>query len=442
MTAAAETEVFVHIDLAGKTVPVGRLWARFKDGKESATFEYDETWLSRKDRFSLEPALVLERGKFHTQPNRPIFGAFGDSAPDRWGKTLMQIAEQRAAAQEGRTPRFLREIDYLLGVNDTARSGGIRFSEGPHPGGTFLAKSGAASIPPILKLPRLLAAARRLSVDAGTADDLRLLLAPGSSLGGARPKASVLDRDGSLAIAKFPKKDDAIDVVRWEWVALTLAKSAGIEVPAARVEMIGNSPVLLVRRFDRASGRRIPFLSAMSMLGADDLEPRTYLEIADGIRRYGAEPRNDLRSLWRRLAFNILISNTDDHLRNHGFLYAGQAGWFLSPAYDLNPTPADIKPRILSTQISEGNAVAIFDAAVEVAPHFGLSKDAATKMGREIAAVVSGWSHVALRAGIKSPGVKRMASAFDHDDARKLGASRPAAAKSGRRRKGGKPLNR
>lgn len=422
MSRSSETtEVFVYVDLEGRPVLVGRLWARFKDGRESAAFEYDDAWLSREERFPLEPALLLEIGKYHTAPGRRIFGAFGDSAPDRWGRTLMQIAERRQAGQEGRSPRFLREIDYLLRVNDEVRQGALRFAQSP--GGPFLAESGRADVPALLDLPRLLGAANRLSMDAAadrpeTDDDLRLLLAPGSSLGGARPKASVRDRDGSLAIAKFPKMDDSIDTVRWESVALTLAKRAGIEVPPARLEQVGRSAVLLVRRFDRAPGRRIPFLSAQSMLGADDMEPRTYMEIADSIRRYGAEPRKDLRGLWRRLVFNILISNTDDHLRNHGFLYAGPTGWILSPAYDMNPMPADLKPRVLSTHISEGNPAASIEAAMEVAPYFEISKNDALKIGREVGAAVSGWRRAAKHAGLSPPAVKRMASAFDHEDLR------------------------
>ena len=194
--------------------------------------------------------------------------------------------------------------------------------------------------------------------DKDTEEDLKLLFAPGSSLGGARPKASVVEKDGQLAIAKFPRKEDEVNTVVWEAVALTLAKKAGITVPDARVETVAGKPVLLLRRFDRDGNRRIPFLSAMSMLGSKDNETRSYMEIVDALRQHGAAPKADMEALWRRVVFNILISNTDDHMRNHGFLYEGPDGWRLSPAYDLNPVPTDIKPRILSTAINEEDTTA------------------------------------------------------------------------------------
>jgi serine/threonine-protein kinase HipA len=187
---------------------------------------------------------------------------------------------------------------------------------------------------------------------------MRLLFAPGSSLGGARPKASVIEKDGHLAIAKFPRKDDDFNAVVWEAVALALASKAGIAVANARLETISKKPVLLLRRFDREGKRRIPFLSAMSMLGSKDNEARSYLEIGDALRQHGSTPKADMEALWRRLVFNVLISNTDDHLRNHGFLYAGHEGWRLSPAYDLNPMPTDIKPRVLATAINEDDNTA------------------------------------------------------------------------------------
>src|ERR1700723_1468578 len=198
------------------------------------------------------------------------------------------------------------------------------------------------------------------------------MLAPGSSLGGSRPKGSVRDSDGQLMIAKFPNKGDEVNTVLWEGVALTLAANAGIPVPAWRIETIADKPVLLLRRFDREQGNRVPFLSAMSMLDAKDNEPRSYMEFVDVLRQYGAAPKADMQALWRRIVFSILISNTDDHLRNHGFLYAGSDGWRLSPAYDLNPVPIDIKPRVLTTAIDEADGAASLDLAYQVAEHFGL----------------------------------------------------------------------
>jgi serine/threonine-protein kinase HipA len=255
-------------------------------------------------------------------------------------------------------------------------------------------------------LPALLSAAEHVMEDKDTEEDLRLLFAPGSSLGGARPKASVIEKDGQLAIAKFPRKDDEIKTVLWESVALALAQKAGIPVPSARVEKLGRKPVLLLRRFDRDGTRRIPFLSAMSMLASKDLETRSYLEIVDALRQHGAAPNADMEALWRRLVFNILISNTDDHLRNHGFLYAGQEGWRLSPAYDLNPVPTDIKPRILTTAINEDDSTASLALAMEVAGYFELDEVKARAITKEVGKAVSKWRDEAAR----------MASAFEHED--------------------------
>jgi len=266
-----------------------------------------------------------------------LFGAIGNSAPDRWGRVLMRRAERRRAEREGRTPRTVREIDCLLLVDDETRQSALRFSE--KEGGPFPAELGAAKIPPLIELPKLLSAAEHVVADQDSDGDLKLLLAPGSSLGGARPKASVRDRNGHLAIAKFPNKGDEVNTVTWEAVALTLAEKAGIPVPEWRLESVGGKPVLLLRRFDREANTRVPFLSAMSMLDARDNEVRSYLEFVDALRQHGDAPKEDMKALWRRIVFSILISNTDDHLRNHGFLWTGPTGWRLSPAYDLNPVP-------------------------------------------------------------------------------------------------------
>ncbi len=271
-------------------------------------------------------------------------------------------------------------------------------------------------IPPLVELPKLLSAVERVIDEKDTDEDLRLLFAPGSSLGGARPKASVREKDGDLAIAKFPRKDDETNAVIWEAVALALAKNAGIDVPVARVEMVKKKPVLLLRRFDRDGTRRIPFLSAMSMLGSKEMETRSYLEIVDALRQHGAAPKADMEVLWRRLVFNILISNTDDHLRNHGFLYAGQEGWRLSPAYDLNPVPLDIKPRILTTAISEDDNTASLALAMEVAGYFEIDDAKARGIAAQVGKAVAKWRDEAARLGIKKEEIDRMASAFEHDD--------------------------
>jgi serine/threonine-protein kinase HipA len=410
-----DRETLVYVDLDGVPHLMGRLWARVRKNKESATFEYDDRWLQHPARFSLEPALQLGPGPFHTPADTPMFGAIGDSAPDRWGRALMRRMERRRAEREGGgPPRTLQEIDFLLLVDDEARQGALRFAE--REGGPFLREEGVKRIPPLVELPKLLRAAEHVIEEKDTEEDLRLLFAPGSSLGGARPKASVTEKDGHLAIAKFPRRDDEINTVVWEAVALALAKKAGITVPAARVETVAKKSVLLLRRFDRDGKRRIPFLSAMSMLGSKDNDTRSYLEIVDALRQHGAEPKADMEALWRRLVFNILISNTDDHLRNHGFLYAGREGWRLSPAYDLNPVPTDIKPRILATAINEDDNTASLTLAMEVAAYFELDAASARKIAAEVGNVVAKWRDDAARHGLSKAEIDRMMSAFEHKD--------------------------
>ncbi len=409
-----DQEALVYVDLDGTSHLMGRLWARVRKNRESATFEYDRTWLHHPARFSLEPALQLGPGPFHTPADTPMFGAIGDSAPDRWGRSLMRRMERRRAEREGGAPRTLQEIDFLLLVDDEARQGALRFAE--REGGPFLREVGVKRIPPLVELPKLLSAAEHVMEETDSEEDLRLLFAPGSSLGGARPKASVREKDGHLAIAKFPRKDDEINMVLWEAVALTLAKKAGIPVPAARVEDIAGKPVLLLRRFDRDGARRIPFLSAMSMLGSKDNETRSYLEIVDALRQHGAATKDDMEGLWRRLVFNIVISNTDDHLRNHGFLYQGRDGWRLSPAYDLNPVPTDIKPRILSTTINEDDNTASLALALDVAGYFDLDANKARAIAGEVGKAVSRWRDEASRQGLSKNEIDRMASAFEHED--------------------------
>ena len=425
-----ETEVLVYVDITGTPHLAGRLWARVRKGRESASFEYDPGWLEYADRFSLEPALALGPGPFHIPSGKPLFGTLGDSAPDRWGRVLMRRAERRRAQGAGETPRTLMEIDYLLMVDDEARQGALRFARHDRrdargratqdakaeEGGPFLAEHEAARIPPLIDLPQLLSAAEHVVGDTDSDEDLRLLLAPGSSLGGARPKASVRDRDGHLAIAKFPHKDDEINAILWEAVALRLAAKAGIPVPDWRIEHVLNKPVLLLRRFDRVQGQRIPFLSAMSMLGASDNESRSYLEFVDALRQYGANAKQDMHALWRRIVFNILISNTDDHLRNHGFLYAGPDGWRLAPAYDLNPVPTDIKPRVLSTAIDLDDGSASLGLAMSVVGYFELDECKARVIAAEVGQAVATWREESARLGLTQVEINRMASAFEHED--------------------------
>lgn len=404
--------VHVYVDLNGEVHYAGRMWVHMSGRREAATFQYDDSWLSSPRKFALEPALMLGSGDYHTDDGKALFGSLGDSAPDRWGRLLMSRAARRSADARGVAPRFMREVDYLLGVHDYARQGALRFAV--EKDGPFLAQNEGMTVPPLVALPRLLAAAD--SVADNKDDDIRFLLAPGSSLGGARPKASVMDTDGSLAIAKFPQKNDMGDTVTWEAVALTMAAKARISVHRWRKEDVADRPVLLLRRFDRQGTIRIPFLSAMSMIGSGDRETRSYLEIADAIRRHGSSPRHDLAELWRRIVFTVLISNVDDHMRNHGFLYDGESGWGLSPVYDINPTPAEERPRILSSTINESDSTASLDLAFEVAEYFDLTANEARLIASEVGTVVGSWQQEAASAGLSGHEIDRMASAFEHRD--------------------------
>lgn len=406
----SDQSIMVCADLVGVAHSVGRLWPRRAKNRDSATFEYDRQWLANPARFALEPALQLGGGPQHTQHGRALFGAFGDSAPDRWGRKLIQRNERLRADAEGRSLRNLSEADYLLGVADISRQGALRFRQAED--GPFLADG--RGIPPLIRLGELLHAAMRVAADQDDDDDLRLVLAPGSSLGGARAKASVLDQAGQLSIAKFPQTDDPFPIMQWEAVALDLAHRAGIEVPAWRLERVADRTALLLRRFDRQGDIRIPFLSAMSMIGATDNEEHSYLEIVDAIRAYGAQPERDCTQLWRRIVFNILIANTDDHLRNHGFLYVGKGGWRLSPAYDMNPTPTDIGARVLSLAIDEADATASLEVALAMARNCGVARSEAHAIIAEVRHAVGQWRTSATDRGLRAPEIDRMASAFEY----------------------------
>jgi len=409
------SDVAIYVDLNGETYLAGFLWiAGGRRGALTVTFRYAESWLEHPCRFAIDPLLdITSAGSFHKDR---LFGALADSAPDRWGRTLMARAERLRAKEKGRARRTLLDIDYVLGVSDLTRQGALRFALTE--GGDFLATPDAAAIPPLVELPRLLSAAQGLLDDPDSPEDLRILLAPGSSLGGARPKASVRGSDGRLAIAKFPRDADTYSVCAWEHLALELARDAGIDTAESVLHSIGDREVLLLPRFDRDREIRIPFLSAMSLVDAVDGESRSYLEIAEVIRRIGASPRRDLHELWRRLAFNVLASNTDDHLRNHGFLYGGEGGWHLSPAYDLNPVPVEIKPRFLSTAIGEDadDTSASLELAFEVAPYFDMEEDEARAVAREIADVTVHWAERARANGIAGSEIGLLASAFEHED--------------------------
>jgi len=408
-------DAFVYIDHDAESHLVGALWlSSDRRGTMACTLRYAQSWLDYGNAFAIDPWLDLSSGGlFHKDR---LFGAIADSAPDRWGRALIARSERLRARKRGKTPRHLNDLDYVLAVSDLTRHGALRFALTE--GGDFLAPPDSAEVPPLVLLPDLMAAAQGFIDNPDSEEALKILLAPGSSLGGARPKASVIDDDGRLSIAKFPKSDDAYSVSAWEHLALELARAAGIFTAESRLLHIDGRDVILLPRFDRDGGTRIPFLSAMSAMDAVDQEPRSYLEIAESLRRFGAATREDLRELWRRIVFNVLISNTDDHLRNHGLLYAGAGGWRLSPAYDLNPVPADIMPRFLSTAIGVDpeDTTASLELAFEVAEYFDLEQDEARAIAREIAEVTRDWSDRAHAVGIKRSEMDVMTAAFEHED--------------------------
>lgn len=412
--------VDVCIDGEGAAVAVGRLYLRQRPGRgASASFGYAESWLARPGAYAIDPQLPLASGTFHTGPEQELFRALSDSAPDRWGVELARRAERRRAHAAAETPRSLGEADLLLAVRDVLRQGALRLRDPES--GVFLADD-HDGVPPLVELGRLLSASENLERDADTDDDLRLLLEAGSSLGGARPKAHVRD-GGRVLIAKLPRvTGDRWQVTAWERVALELAARAGIRVAPARLERVGGRPVLLVERFDRVpSGGRIGYVSALTMLEARDGDRRSYLDLADVIERTSPAATDDLRELWRRVAFSILISNTDDHLRNHGFLRAG-SGWVLAPAFDLNPDP-DSAGR-LSTAIEDArDRRADIAALVKVAPYFRVA-DVGGELRRLLDAT-AGWRACADRHGAGAEAA-RLAPAFEHlerDAAERLAAA-------------------
>lgn len=388
-------------------------------GKESLAFTFDKGWLQSPDALSLDPHLQLFEGYQYPQiGEQSSFGFFLDSSPDRWGRMLMQRREAIRARTERRRPKSLMDSDYLLGVHDEQRMGAMRYrlsAEGP-----FLSAEVELAAPPWKSLRELEQAAwivQSDSEDKKFDESLRMLLAPGSSLGGARPKAGVVDEHNQLWIAKFPGRNDERNVAAWEILAHTLAQRTGIRVPEARIEVFGKGHyTFLSKRFDRTTRDsvryRIHFASAMTMLGYQDgtsfASGASYLELAEWIIQNQTIVDEDLEELWRRIVFSILIHNTDDHLRNHGFLLTDN-GWRLSPAYDLNPDPHGTG---LSLNISELDNSLNLDLAYQVAPHFRVSSskaDAIVAMARD---AVSNWKQVAAEIGISRQEQEWMSHAF------------------------------
>jgi serine/threonine-protein kinase HipA len=419
-------DAMVYVAAGDKNLRAGRLYAHHRKGVESASFIYDDRYLADPDAYALDPALPLVSGTLQTSARRAMFGAFADGSPDRWGRTLIHRAERARAQAAGTVPRSMSEFDVLLGVRDDLRQGALRFrldDEGP-----FLATEDWG-VPVLTDLPALLDIATRVERDIAGYEDLQRLLRAGSSLGGARPKAHVVDAAGRVAIAKFPSAgSDTWNVMAWEKVALDLARDAGVTVPDSQLLRVGDRHVLVVDRFDRDGGTRIGYASAMTMLEASDRDQRSYLEIAEVIEERSTAATADLRQLWRRIAFSILISNTDDHLRNHGFLHERGDSWTLSPAFDLNPDPRP-GPKDLSTAIDFTDTRASVDNLMRVADYFRLGTSDALAVVAEVTRAVARWRTVATSHGLLQRDLDEMEPAFQHAEAERalaLTGTRPA----------------
>ncbi|REE07769.1 serine/threonine-protein kinase HipA [Winogradskyella pacifica] len=413
--AKGKFDIYVFADWDGLEIPtlVGVLSAHFAKGKKAFSFEYEKDWLRTDAQRLLDPDIVFYSGPQYPN-NKENFGIFLDSMPDTWGKTLMK----RRAAQEARAKNekasALYEIDYLLGVYDESRMGALRFKT--EMDGPFLDNDNQNPTPPWSSLGELQEAVNQLESD-DYSDAIRkwiaVLIAPGSSLGGARPKANILDAKKNLWIAKFPSKTDTVDKAAWEFLAYQLATAAGIQMADSKIEKIsGQYHTFLTRRFDRNNRKRIHFASAMTMTGnTEDIlkdSAPSYLEIVEFIENYGADVDANLHQLWRRIVFNIAISNTDDHMRNHGFLLTAK-GWILSPAYDLNPS---IEKEGLSLNIDMDDNALSFDLAKSVGAYFRLNDTEMNAILTDVLTVVKDWKAVAKDIGIKNSEITLMSAAF------------------------------
>jgi serine/threonine-protein kinase HipA len=398
--------------------PLGQL-TYVKDGpREYSAFAYENTWLNDPERFEVSPDLALIKGhQSRRAPSRDdscFHLALADTEPDAWGRRV--IARSHAKARQTNPHlKALNALDYLSAVDDFSRMGALRLQ---HDNGSFLktVEEGKRRTPPLVDLQRLYEASRAVEGGHETTEDLTYLQGKGTSLGGMRPKCTVLDVDGSLALGKFPSLMDARQVTRAEVLALRLAQRAGIDAALARVELVGGIPVAVIRRFDRtADHARIPYLSAASMLQASRNEDRSYTEIADIIRAKCANPSADAQQLWRRLVFNLLITNVDDHLHNLGFLYVGQGQWRLAPHFDVNPFPD--KDRESKTWLSEATGPIIsLDMLMAQARYFSLPPADALQVLAQVFAAVRDWRAVALSpaVGLVARELDDFVPAFEH----------------------------
>lgn len=396
-------------------VLLGFLSAQSIRGKEIFSFEFAPEWLKLGLAQMLDPDLQYYSGRQYADSAKSNFGIFLDSSPDRWGRQLLRRREAIRARQEGRPVRQLKESDYLLEVHDETRMGAIRFKLDES--GYFVNNDSELPAPPWTSLRELETACRHYEEEAPSDDEhekwIAMLLAPGSSLGGSRPKANVMDNEGNLWISKFPSRADFANTGAWEMVAHELARQSGLRLPECRIEHFSkHGSTFLTKRFDRKSGKRIHFASAMTLLGRSDGDNYatgcSYLDIAEFIIRDGANPKEDLEELWRRIVFNIAISNTDDHLRNHGFLLM-QQGWRLSPAYDINPNPHGVG---LALNISMDDNSQDFELALSVAAQFRVKIPQAQDTVEKIKRVVSHWKDTALVLKIPRREIESMTPAF------------------------------
>ncbi len=410
-----EVGVVVDADFLAEPTRVGSLFYSIGRGDGVFSFAYDQEWLKHGSAFQIDPQLQLHISEVYPAASHSTFPIFLDSAPDRWGRILLDRREVLRARDEGRRLRVLTEWDYLLGVHDTCRIGGLRFRRRDN--GAYLDDDLAMAAPPIASLAELEAASLALE-DPDAADKsgfrkwLSALLAPGSSLGGSRPKANFTDRGGTLWIAKFPSRDDRRDVGAWEMVVQRLASAAGVDVPeAACRRLAGKYHTYCCRRFDRTNvGRRRFFVSAMTLLGRRDGDGGSYLELAEFLATRGTakDRASDLRQLWRRVVFNILVSNTDDHLRNHGFIMQSD-GWRLAPAYDVNPSVAK---SVHALCIDDRDASPDLRLALSTARFYSLKPAEASRIAAAVREVVAGWRKQAIAMKIPRSEIELMEPAF------------------------------
>jgi serine/threonine-protein kinase HipA len=418
---ATETrEIKVYADWLGMphALPIGDLRSERIRGSEVFSFMYSDDWLTNDLAQVIDPELQLYKGRqFLNDKAKTNFGIFTDSAPDRWGRLLMRRREAAIARSENRKENMLFETDYLLGVYDAHRMGALRFKLSEQ--GPYLSDSREFVTPPWASIRELEEISLKLE-DENVADDpeylrwLNMLIAPGSSLGGARPKAGVVDKDGHLWIAKFPSKSDEGNTGAWELVTHKMARNCGMKVPEAMARKFSSQHhTFLTKRFDRTdNGSRLHFASAMTLLGYTDgidyNDGVSYLELVDFIVTRGADVRNDLHELWRRIVFSMCVSNTDDHLRNHGFLLT-RRGWLLSPAYDINPVETG---NGLKLNVSENDNAINLDLSMDVAPYFRLKTDEARLIVQQVVDAVKPWRSLAETAGIRKNEIQLKANAF------------------------------